>query len=264
MSRPVALLDANVLYPARLRDLLIRLAIAGLYQARWSEQILDECFDNLLENRPDLTHEQLARTRQLMTTALPDASATGYEDRVADLDLPDPDDRHVLAAAVTAGASLLVTDNLDDFPAEQVPEGMSVVSPDEFVLEMASDDLDVVVDVVDTQAAGLVNPPMTARVLDDGSEKVLDGSFTLGRHPGCDVPLADPSASRHHAEIRPAVGGWLLIDLGSTNGTSANSQPTVHRLLGDGDIIEIGFHRITYHSTADTPSTDPGPASTST
>lgn len=98
MSRPVAMLDANVLYPARLRDLLIRLAIAGLYQARWSEQILDECFDNLLENRPDLTQEQLARTRQLMTTALPDASVADYEDRVDEFDLPDPDDRHVLVS----------------------------------------------------------------------------------------------------------------------------------------------------------------------
>lgn len=121
MSRPVALLDANVLYPARLRDLLIRLAIGGLYQARWSEQILDECFDNLLEDRPDLTQKQLARTRQLMTTALPDASVADCEDRVEEFDLPDPDDRHVLAAAVTAGASLLVTDNLDDFPPDRIP-----------------------------------------------------------------------------------------------------------------------------------------------
>jgi predicted nucleic acid-binding protein len=168
----VALLDANVLYPARLRDLLIRLAIAGPYQARWSEQILDECFDNSLENRPDLTPEQLARTRQLMTTALPDASVAGYEDRVEQFDLPDPDDRHVLAAAVTAGAWLLVTDNLDDVPGDRIPEGLRVVSTDEFVLELASDDLDVVVDVVETQAAGLVNPPMTASELLDGLEAV--------------------------------------------------------------------------------------------
>lgn len=172
MPRPVALLDANVLYPARLRDLLIRLAIAGLYQARWSEQILDECFENLLENRPDLTQEQLARTRQLMSTALPDAVVTGYEDRVEEFDLPDPDDRHVLAAAVAAGASRLVTDNLDDFPAERMLEGLRVVSTDEFVLELASDDLDVVVDVIETQAAGLVNPPMTASELLDGLEAV--------------------------------------------------------------------------------------------
>lgn len=166
------MLDANVLYPARLRDLLVRLAIAGLYQARWSAQILDECFDNLLENRPDLTEEQLARTRQLMSTALPDAVVTGYEDRVEEFGLPDVDDRHVLAAAVAAGASLLVTDNLDDFPAEQIPEGMRVVSPDEFVLELASDDLDVVVDVIESQASGLVNPPMTASELLDGLEAV--------------------------------------------------------------------------------------------
>lgn len=52
MAGPVALLDANVVYPARLRDLLIRLAIAGLYQARWSEQILNECFESLLGTGP--------------------------------------------------------------------------------------------------------------------------------------------------------------------------------------------------------------------
>lgn len=166
------MLDANVLYPARLRDLLIRLAIASLYQARWSERILDECFDNIIEDRPDLTPAQLARTRRLMTAALPDASVTGYEGRIEEFDLPDPDDRHVLAAAVTAGASLLVTGNRDDFPAEQIPEGMRVVSPDEFVLELSSDDLDVVVDVVETQAAGLVNPPMTMSELLDGIETV--------------------------------------------------------------------------------------------
>lgn len=166
------MLDANVLYPARLRDLLIRLAIAGLYQARWSEPILDECFDNLLEDRPDITREQLARTRQLMTIALPDASVADYEDRIAAFDLPDPDDRHVLAAAVAAGASRLVTDNLDDFPAERMPRGLRVVSTDEFVLELARDDLDVVVDVVETQAAGLLSPPMTASELLDGLEAV--------------------------------------------------------------------------------------------
>lgn len=60
MARPVALLDANVLYPARLRDLLLRLNVAGMYQARWSEQILDECFRNIIEDRPDLSVNRLA------------------------------------------------------------------------------------------------------------------------------------------------------------------------------------------------------------
>jgi len=105
-----------------------------------------------------------------MSTALPDAVVTSYEDRVEEFDLPDVDDRHVLAAAVAAGASLLVTDNLDDFPADRVPEGLRVVPTDGFVLELASDNLDVVVDVVETQAAGLVNPPTTASELLDGFE----------------------------------------------------------------------------------------------
>lgn len=168
MLRPVALLDANVLYPARLRDLLIRLAIAGLYQARWSEQILDECFDNLTADRPDLTDAQLARTRRLMTTALPDAAVTGYESRIEQHGLPDPDDRHVLAAALTAGASVLVTSNLSDFPTDKIPAGLRAVSPDEFVVTLAADDLDTVMDVIEAQAAALVNPPMTTSQLLDG------------------------------------------------------------------------------------------------
>jgi predicted nucleic acid-binding protein len=173
MARPVALLDANVVYPARLRDLLIRLAIAGLYQARWSEQILDECFENLIQGPArSSSEEQLARTRRLMTTALPDAMVSGYETLVEEQDLPDPDDRHVLAAALTAGAALLVTANLDDFPAEQMPTGLSVVSPDGLVLELMNDDLDTVVDVVAAQAAALTNPPMTTRQLLDGLEAV--------------------------------------------------------------------------------------------
>ena len=66
----------------------------------------------------------------------------GYETLAEEQDLPDPDDRHVLAAALTAGAALLVTANLDDFPAEQMPTGLSVVSPDGLVLELMNDDLE--------------------------------------------------------------------------------------------------------------------------
>jgi predicted nucleic acid-binding protein len=172
VARTVALLDANVLYPARLRDLLIRLAIAGVYQARWSEQILDECFRNLREDRPDLTDAQLSRTRRLMTTALPDAVVTGYEDRSVEHDLPDPDDHHVLAAAATAQATLLVTANLKDFPDDKIPVGLVVVSPDEFVCRLTDDDLDTVVGVIEAQAAALTNPPMTAGELLDGLEAV--------------------------------------------------------------------------------------------
>jgi predicted nucleic acid-binding protein len=172
MSRPVALLDANVLYPARLRDLLIRLAIAGLYQARWSDRILDECFDNLIADRPDLPAGQITRTRRLMTTALPDAAVVRYEHLVEEHDLPDPDDNHVLAAAQAADATLVVTGNGKDFPSDKLPSGLQVVSPDEFVLALVGEDLDTVAEVIEAQAAALVNPPMTSSQLLDGLEEV--------------------------------------------------------------------------------------------
>ena len=172
MPRPVALLDANVLYPARLRDLLIRLAIAGLCEARWSDQILDECFENVLTDRPDLTIEQLARTRRLMEIALPDAAVDEYEPFVESLDLPDPSDRHVLAAAVAAGTDLIVTANVRDFPPGKVHPDIRVASPDEFVLMLLEHDLDVVVDVIEAQAAALKNPPMTPEQLLGGLEQV--------------------------------------------------------------------------------------------
>jgi hypothetical protein len=88
-----------VLYPAPLRDFLIRLGLSGRFRARWSAQIHDEWKRNLLLNRDDLTAEQLNRTSALMDRAIPDALVTGHEELIAGLTLPDVDDRHVLAAA---------------------------------------------------------------------------------------------------------------------------------------------------------------------
>lgn len=168
MARRVAFLDANVLYPARLRDLLIRLDIAGLYQARWSEQILDECFRNIIENRPDLSPERLAQTRLRMKAALPAAMVEDFEDLITDHDLPDPDDHHVLAAAVKSRVGFLVTNNLSDFPADKVPKGIAVITPDDFVMRLTATDIDSVVDVIEQQAAALLNPPMTPSKLLNG------------------------------------------------------------------------------------------------
>lgn len=159
------MLDANVLYPARLRDLFLRLAIAGHYRALWTERILDECFDNLLADRPDIPSEHLHRTRRLMSVAVPDAVVEDYDHLINDLDLPDPDDRHVLAAAMTAGADLVVTANLADFPPAAMPAGITVMTPDAFVLSLISGDLDGVAAVVDQQAGALRNPPMTTAEL---------------------------------------------------------------------------------------------------
>jgi predicted nucleic acid-binding protein len=112
----VVIYDACVLYPAHLRDLLVRIANTGIVRARWSERILDECFRSIKENRADLSDAALARTRALMCEAVPDCLVTGHEHLVEGLDLPDSDDRHVLAAGIRANAQALVTFNLKDFP----------------------------------------------------------------------------------------------------------------------------------------------------
>jgi hypothetical protein len=75
----VVVYDTNVPYPSTLRDLLIRVAQAGLVQAKWTDQILDEAFDSLTSNRPDLSTEALKRTRELMVAAVRDCLIRGYE-----------------------------------------------------------------------------------------------------------------------------------------------------------------------------------------
>ncbi len=132
----VVLYDANVLYPSTLRHLLIRIAQAGLVQAKWTDQILDEGFSNLAKNRPYLDPARLARTRELMTRAVRHCLVTGFEPLVDALTLPDPGDCHVLAAALKARAQVIVTHILRDFPASALePWDMEVKSPDDFVLD---------------------------------------------------------------------------------------------------------------------------------
>lgn len=121
----VAVYDANVLYPNILRDVLIRVAGAGLVQAKWTETILDETFRNLRANRPDLAPDALGRTRRLMKSAVRDCLVKGYEPLIDILELPDKDDRHVLAAAVRAKAQVIVTFNLKDFPRKPWLPGTS-------------------------------------------------------------------------------------------------------------------------------------------
>jgi len=157
----VAVYDANVLYPGSLRDLLIRLGQTGLFRARWTEWILDEMIDAIVAVQPALAG-RLERTRQLMNEAIPDVVVTGHEHLIGSLQLPDPKDRHVLAAAIVANAQIIVTKNLKDFPADDLePYGIEALSPDEFVLRLLDADPGRVIGVVDNQARALTGPPTT-------------------------------------------------------------------------------------------------------
>jgi hypothetical protein len=168
----VVLYDACVLYPAATRDFLMRLAATGLFSARWTDRILDECFDNLLENRPDLDRKALERTRQLMNDAVPDALVHHYETLIADLHLPDQGDRHVLAAAIRAGAQVIVTANLKHFPGKLLEQyDIEAQDPDTFTLHLLSLDSDVVAGVVRSQAQSTKRPRRSPADILDTLEK---------------------------------------------------------------------------------------------
>jgi len=116
MKDYTALLDANVLYPAPMRDLMMWLAVDDVIRARWTEDIHREWIEALLRKEPNRSRDALERTRDLMDRSTRDALITGYHGLIDGLKLPDPDDRHVLAAAIVGRCDVIVTQNLKDFP----------------------------------------------------------------------------------------------------------------------------------------------------
>ena len=137
MATFTVIYDANVLYPAPLRSVLMFLAQTELFRARWTWAIHEEWIRNLLLKRPDLSREKLVVLRDLMNEAIPDSLVTGYEPAIEGLVLPDPDDRHVLAAALRANAEIIVTANLKDFPPEDLkPYHVIAQHPDDFIVDL--------------------------------------------------------------------------------------------------------------------------------
>lgn len=163
MATFTALYDACVLYPAPLRDLLMELAGTGLFRARWTDDIHNEWIENLLEKEPHRERAKLERTRDRMNAAVLDCLVTGYEALNPALTLPDPDDRHVLAAAIRGGADVIVTYNLKHFPdAILSGYGIKARHPDEFVSNLIDLDAEAVYTAVKEQRARLKNPPKSA------------------------------------------------------------------------------------------------------
>lgn len=162
MPNFTAILDACVLYPAPLRDFLMELALTDLFRARWTDEIHDEWIRNLLENRPDLRPDQLERTRTLMNLHVRDCLVTGYEDLISGLNLPDPEDRHVLAAAIRCGAAVIVTFNLRDFPLDVLQAyGCEAQHPDDFIAHLFDLNPHKVFRAAENQSRRLKNPPRT-------------------------------------------------------------------------------------------------------
>jgi hypothetical protein len=163
MSVYTALLDANVLYPAPVRDIFIQLAVTDIYHAKWSATIHDEWMRSLLRDKPRLDRAVLQRTRDLMDRAVRDCLVTGYEALIPALTLPDPADRHVLAAAIAGRCDVIVTQNLRDFPAEALaPYGLEAQHPDDFLSNHLNLAPGLFCEVIRKVRTRLKNPPFTA------------------------------------------------------------------------------------------------------
>lgn len=162
MVEPVfgrVVLDANVLYRATLRDTLLRAAEQGLYRPVWSDQILDEMWRNLVEDRR--VDESRSRLVTEMRRAFPRAEV-GVPSDLIDQMTNAPEDRHVVAAAVVAGAEVIVTANLRDFGRDALaPFGVVALLPDTFLLHLFDADAAVMAEIVQAQAEELVKEPMT-------------------------------------------------------------------------------------------------------
>ena len=131
-GRYTAILDACVLFPRLHRDILLSLADADLYTARWSAEIEKEWTKNYKKKYPDAEIDYLLNC---MRQAVPDALIVEYEEFIQSIQLPDPDDRHVVAAAIRGNADAIVTANIKDFPAAVLSKyDVEVQTPDQFVL----------------------------------------------------------------------------------------------------------------------------------
>lgn len=161
--RYTAVLDACVLYPAPLRDVLMTLAVEGTYRARWTAEIQDEWIRNLLEKRADLSREKMVRTASLMNAAVEDALIQNFEYVIPTLELPDPNDRHVLAAAIVGHADAIVTFNLKDFPEKAVSQhSVEILHPDDFLTAQYDLDKIGVLSIMKACRMKLKNPPKSA------------------------------------------------------------------------------------------------------
>lgn len=163
MANFIALYDSCVLYPWPLRQLLMYLALTDLYRAKWTNAIHDEWIRNVLAKRSGLTQDQLERTKKLMNENVRDCLVEDYEQLIPALTLPDPNDRHVLAAAIRSSASVIVTFNLKDFPEKNLKKyGIETQHPDNFIMHLLDLSSDTVCNAIRTLRNGLKNPPLSA------------------------------------------------------------------------------------------------------
>lgn len=145
------------------RSVLVELAARKVFRLLWSEEVHQEWMRNLAARNPQIPLARIARMRALMEAHVKDGMVTGHEPLISMLTLPNPDDWHVLAAAIHGGACVIVTSNLRDFPAAALaPFKITALDADSFVLQLITADVDKVVTALAFDRADLVKPPLDA------------------------------------------------------------------------------------------------------
>jgi hypothetical protein len=202
ISTFTAFIDSNVFFGARLRSILVTMAQTGFFRARWSEDVHREWMTKVVERRPGITLANLERTRRAMDGAVPDCLVTGYETLIPALSLPDPDDRHVLAAAIVAKASVIVTFNQADFPEDVLAAyGIRPVHPDEFILDLENLDTDALIRATKEDLKHYNKPPLSlSAYLDDlrraGIPQTADYLEKLRVLIEAEAPMTKPKPKR--------------------------------------------------------------------
>ncbi|MGI0483722.1 PIN domain-containing protein, partial [Geminocystis sp. CENA526] len=158
-----AVLDSCVLFPAQLRDIFMHLALKGVFRPRWSDEIHNEWICAVLHNRPDLTNEQLQRTRFLMDSNVVGCLIKNYEHYIPNINLPH-DDRHVVAVAIKSKADVIVTFNLKDFPEQELNKfNIIALHPDIFFEQLLIHNTAKFIDAIEQQIKMLKNPPISKK-----------------------------------------------------------------------------------------------------
>lgn len=166
MTRFAAFLDACVLVPIAPCDTLLRMADCGAFRPLWSEKVEEEATRALCEIHPDIDESRFHSRFRSMNEAFEDARVFGWEPLVDGLELPDPNDRHVLAAAIRGRADVIVTENVRDFPATALsPLGLEAVRLDDFLLTQFDLNVAATVQIVSDQARAMGRPPVTEEQL---------------------------------------------------------------------------------------------------
>lgn len=166
-NRFTAVLDANVMARPLTRNLLLSLAEAGFYRPRWSEEIMGEVERAIVKIHGAAIAAKAEKAVADMRRAFPEAAVTDYSDlETAFEDAPDPKDRHVMAAALSRHAAIIVTDNLRDFPAKLLsPRGIEVKSADAFLADTIDLDGPKAIAAIKRMRARLKRPALTVEDL---------------------------------------------------------------------------------------------------